>query len=310
MTEIRDLETKLRDLINTPRRRAQLMSNEPLFHQLCSALDVLGDTELALDAYVTPTSADLSPGETYLRVYGVLQVLYVQQDALEHIAESLSVAYHHPTELQDIRDIRNDSVGHPSRRGSGRAFNHIVRVTLSPKGFELWTFYTDAPPKRRRVDLLPLIERQRTLVSAALKDFVNRELSREMDHRERFRSAPLVAIFPKELDYMLEKSAEEINGSGTGIASGLVNQIGDAIAEFEQQLSERGELPGIKEAFSYHADPARHALSRLQEHFAHGARGEPVTQADAEAFLFRLGHAVTELRTLAQEIDDSYSSNT
>ena len=41
---------RLRDLINdTPRIKARLMNERPRWIEFCSALDVVGDTDLALD---------------------------------------------------------------------------------------------------------------------------------------------------------------------------------------------------------------------------------------------------------------------
>ena len=65
------------------------MSDESRFSKLCSALDVVGDTEAAIASYLGAENDSGSTGDLYLRFYGILQVLAVQQDALKHIAESL-----------------------------------------------------------------------------------------------------------------------------------------------------------------------------------------------------------------------------
>lgn len=311
MTLIDELETKLRNLINEPRRHADLRSDEHRFSQLCSALDVIGDTAAALDAYreSSPTSPPL--GEAYLRTYGVLQALIVQQDALQHVAESLAVDYSMPDDLREIREIRNDSVGHPSRRGAapGRAFNHISRVTLSQKGFDLLTFRPGPPTQHRTVDLLSLTEKQYLLVAAALRDFIQEEVDREADHRRRFRSTPLVEALPRPLDYTLQKIAEEAASSRRiGIAPNLIDSLAEAIDKLEQQLTDRGELPAIEDVVADHARPARHAIARLQQFFATDNEGA-VTANDADTFLSRLRHEIGELRKLAREIDSSYASD-
>jgi hypothetical protein len=64
-------------------------------------------------------------------VYGVLQVLYVQQDATRTIATCSGLSLEFPKELADIREVRNDSLGHPTGRGA-----FISRSTLSPDGFQ------------------------------------------------------------------------------------------------------------------------------------------------------------------------------
>ena len=60
------------------------------WNQLCSSLDAIGDTELAFDAYAAlPEPSD--EGTTYILVYGILQALVLQQDAVRHVAEALSI---------------------------------------------------------------------------------------------------------------------------------------------------------------------------------------------------------------------------
>lgn len=55
----------------------------------------------------------------YLRIYGALQAVYAQQDAIKYIALSigmpLSLKKDH-LKLYEVREIRNIVVGHPSRR--------------------------------------------------------------------------------------------------------------------------------------------------------------------------------------------------
>lgn len=311
MTLIDELEAKLRDLINSPRRHADLRSHEHRFSQLCSALDVIGDTAAALDAYRETSQTSPPLGEAYLRTYGVLQALIVQQDALQHVAESLAIDYSMPDDLREIRKIRNDSVGHPSRRDAapGRAFNHISRVTLSQKGFDLLTFRPGHPTQQRTIDLFSLIEKQCLLVAAALRDFVQEEVDREDDHRRRFRSTPLIEVLPGTLNYTLQKIAEEVAGSRSfGIAPRLIDSLAETIDKLEQNLTDRGELPAIEDVVAYHARPARHAMARLQQFFAMDNEGA-VTADDAETFLFRLRHEIGELRKLACEIDSSYASD-
>jgi hypothetical protein len=58
-----------------------------------------------------------SDGWSYLVVYGILQVLYVQQDAATMLAGCLKLPFELPDELVNIREIRNDSIGHAHGRG-------------------------------------------------------------------------------------------------------------------------------------------------------------------------------------------------
>ncbi len=84
-------ERRIRDLINEPRKRYTLIKKLGLWHQLCSCLDVIGDTELATTAY-TAQKLGANKGSAYLAAYGLLQALFLQQDAIFNLCESLEIS--------------------------------------------------------------------------------------------------------------------------------------------------------------------------------------------------------------------------
>jgi hypothetical protein len=117
METVRELETRVRDCINRPRVHHALYSNDSKgFFVVCSALDAIGDTVLAIDAYPGLQEA-AGYGERYLRLYGLLQAFFIQQDAARHILETLGLAFTGwGDDLGYVREIRNSAGGHPTRR--------------------------------------------------------------------------------------------------------------------------------------------------------------------------------------------------
>src|ERR1700730_14472350 len=106
---IDDQVQKIRSFINHHRRPAALLSSAANWHTLCSALDVIRDTELAFDAY-SDWSAVSDVGRRYLLVYGVLQALLTQQDAVKKVCEAFQFPLSFPPSMNKIREIRNDSM--------------------------------------------------------------------------------------------------------------------------------------------------------------------------------------------------------
>jgi len=88
MPSIEQQISQIRDLINKPRKQYLLLKNNRLWNQLCSSLDVVQDTDIAMEAYLRNAFPE-GEGEKYIRVYGILQVLVVQQDAARHLIASL-----------------------------------------------------------------------------------------------------------------------------------------------------------------------------------------------------------------------------
>lgn len=110
-------EGRIRDLINEPRTQYSRIKQKGLWQQLCSCLDVIGDTEIAIAAY-NAKKMDSGKGSLYLAVYGLLQSFVLQQDAVFHLGETLDIKgirSKYPR-LEQIREIRNDSIGHPTKR--------------------------------------------------------------------------------------------------------------------------------------------------------------------------------------------------
>ena len=126
------LSRQIRDYGHNPRHIERLHSIRFDWHQLWTALDIIDDVDLAIKAYV---DADFpsTPGEQYLRVFGIFQALFVQQDALRHFVEVILPGS--PIVLvdvlKDVREARNASVGHPSELSV--AAKYLLMASIAPR---------------------------------------------------------------------------------------------------------------------------------------------------------------------------------
>jgi hypothetical protein len=59
---------------------------------LCSCLDLIGDTDLAIAVYHQAEHPEHEGGK-YLLVYGILQTLFLQQAAVQNLCEALGIDY-------------------------------------------------------------------------------------------------------------------------------------------------------------------------------------------------------------------------
>src|SRR6266545_1500211 len=129
--------SRFRDLVNTPRRHHALVQRQRDFVLACSAMDILDDTILALNSYVKRDHQD--QGLAYLEIFGVLQALSVQQDAVTKLyriitGKPINLEALYP-DIKEVREIRVRVAGHPV---GGKAASHfMVRYTVSKRGFEL-----------------------------------------------------------------------------------------------------------------------------------------------------------------------------
>lgn len=172
MEATQDLLRRVRDLVNENATRSRLMKNHDEWLQLGSSLDTIGDCEMAISAYQSERDKSTnSPveklGSRYLRTYGVLQALFVQQDALLNLLEPLNAtvdldAY---PELKTIRDIRIRSVGHPTKRNRGKneppSYHGIVQISFADESFQLWSDSEAGSWQTESINILELIGQQR-----------------------------------------------------------------------------------------------------------------------------------------------------
>lgn len=111
-----------------------------------SALYVLEDTQLIQNLYkkgeivIKSQSSNLleEKAKNYLLIYGILQTLFIQQDAIINICASLNIfskIIHDNSELSYIKGIRNSSAGHPSNTRKDSSINFVSQTSVSQYHF-------------------------------------------------------------------------------------------------------------------------------------------------------------------------------
>jgi len=173
LQELGATSTKFRDLVNEPRLHRALFQDKEKFNRTCSAMDVIDDVLFALNSYKSNQHDD--QGTAYLEIYGVLQALTIQQDAVRElhsiiVGGSLNLEASYP-EVRAIRDIRVKAAGHPV---SGKNSSHfIVRHSVGKWGFELWSFDGNGNQTKERVNLRSLISNNTDALDSALRGIIS-----------------------------------------------------------------------------------------------------------------------------------------
>lgn len=155
------LNDNIRKFIKKHRYQSVYLDDRDVWNQICSSLDVLDDTQNAIRSYSKSMFPD-EIGAKYLLLYGLLQALFVQQDAIKHLSEALGFEYKKNSHLNEIREIRNNSVGHPTRRGRDNEtlhYYHIVQHSISKGGFSLIQ-YKGNNRHMVNIDLFEIIKKQ------------------------------------------------------------------------------------------------------------------------------------------------------
>ena len=334
---------EIRDFINEPRKQFNLLNDLKFWHQLCSSLDVIGDSDLAIDAYINSEFGE-DDGEKYLRLYGVLQALFLQQDAVTNLCESLGLQNNliaNP-KLKDIRDIRNDSIGHPTKRGNYKSYHFISRVTIKKSGFQLisnyenskttvWDISVNEEPcgKPQGINThitnttavtlwqatgnhqVDLIKEQREYLSEIFKKIINDLKAEEKAHKEKFKMEKLEAVFPDTFSYYIGKIFENI-GKSDRAQLGLmhVKLVKGVMDKLKESLQKRGIEIGTYDSIKDLYELLEYPITELELYFNRLiAEKEPrINDKTAYIFAYFIREHLSQLKEIVKEIDDEYSS--
>jgi len=319
---------EIRDFINNARRKYGLLENQAQWSQLCSCLDVIEDSDLAIDAYsslietVKAGGFGASDGERYLVVYGLLQALFAQQDAAFNLCEALKIpeTLNDYPRLKEIREIRNASVGHPTKKDRPKSrpisYNFISRPTLGLGGFQLLSNYSDGKSEFKNVSIHNLIADQKKYISDILT-LVKRKLEdEEVAHKEKFKTEKLAPILDCDYHFgtilgAVRTTHEPIEQDRLcALSAEYLKSIKQRLASFQESLARRGIGRQTQDYIDYVYELLEYSLDELERFFQSViSGGQPnINEKAAHIFTFFAEKQVAELRNMAREIDEDYSS--
>jgi len=306
---VRKQVNQIRQLINNPQKHYELRQNKELFSQLCSSLDFIENTEDAISAYTEKDFGEDKPSH-YLAVYGLLQAIYVQQDAVINLCESLGIKdkVNNYPKLKEIREIRNDTVGHPTHRepqkGKPVSYHHISQITLNKSGFTLASYFSDGSKVQfSDIKISELISEQSKYISDILTTLINNLEEEEKAHKEKFRMEKLLDIFSGISDYQIEKLSEGIfRDDCAQLADGVLDLVIDKLNQFREAIKRRNM--DFYERLQDKYELIEHAKTELRKYY----RGDTVVEKPtAKIYAIFLKHQFDELKAYAKEIDDEYA---
>jgi len=250
-------------------------------------------------------------GEQYLRIYGAMQGLFLQQDALLDLIKTI-----HPAKdirlndvLKDIREARNASVGHPTQlnRKGALSAHGIVRNSMTKDGFDLLSYPEIDGKMFQHIPVRELIEKQRAEAIRILTEVVDDLREQEQAHRAQFQEVKLVNSFD-QVSYAFEKLSEELRPNSPCVLSAwAAGQLRKTLDAFAARLKERGLSIEAYDSVEYLYDEIEHPLTQLTK-FINREASEIPSKETAAVFIAALRKFFDELRDIAREIDEEYAS--
>jgi hypothetical protein len=312
---LHDLTRWIRDYVGDPRHQPRLMADEFSWHQLCAAMDIIEDTDSAVDAYVGHDFPN-DTGEKYLRIYGILQGLYLQQDALVDLIDAIRpVRGINPTDvltdgLNRVRGARNVSIGHPTRHGRKPPFSThaIIQMSMRKEGFSLSSYPKKNSKPFQDIAVLKLIAKQRAETTRILLAVVEDLRERDENHRAQFREVKLMQAFD-HVSYAFENIFEELAGNSPGaMGKWGVDHLRKSLADLEKELQTRGLSIESYSSIQYlYRDEIEYPLTELRK-FLYREPSDIPSSRSASVYTDALRPYFDQLREIAREIDEEYAS--
>lgn len=309
VAEINELTNSVRGHINTHRYQSVLLDDSKTWNQICSSLDVIGDSLYAVESYDAKSFPE-DVGLKYIYTYGILQALFLMQDALRHLSEAFDISYELTGTLKEIRNIRNASIGHPTKQDQKgeRYYNYISRISMAKSGFDLMRSFGDREHVFVHVNLANACTDQLQGIIDAYRNIVQKLEEIDRMHKEKFKDNPLADIFSSAMGYFFEKISQGIHSHSYGdreFGHRNVELLKDTYEKFKAALVKRNEL---NEYTGFDLNEYFHAIGRLDEYLS--GSDTSMEEADARIYLSYLRHEHERFVAIAKEIDENYEIHT
>jgi len=266
---------------------------------------LIGDTTEAIVEYINSISKERS--SFYLEIYGILQAIYLQQDALASAAKALNIPVKFSKQLLTLRNIRNKIAGHPVKEKKRKicSYHFISRIESSKKRVKLLSIDSKTNEILFETFDIPFLILTQLKDGGIILENIVRELEDEARrHKLEYKNMKLIRHFNITSSYEISKIYESIHGNYPGeLALAYINNINSAVTDFENDLIERkllGNLPGVELAL----EEIKYPINRLMSHYQNG---EATLAVERNIFLFFVEKKLEELKIMATDLDVEYA---
>lgn len=242
-----ELIRKTRYHINRIEKQIELMGSREKWLRVTAALNVLEDTDCAITYYRESEYPNELNGQ-YLFTYGLLQALFVQEDAVNSINIALfdkevdfKVDY---PDAYAVREMRDDVVGHPTNRRN-KEFIYLAQHSLSKKGFEYFKAETgDNQSSHIDVNIEKAISDVASCVNTVLSAAIESLDNEFREYIDRHRNRKMKDIF-QQLEYAREKVLTADNMAEWGYES-TKNMVAKCEEELRLRYGDVDTVDGYK----------------------------------------------------------------
>ena len=308
MDSIFEAIREIRDIINSPLSKPELLKDKKNWNKLCSSLDNIEDSQHAINRY--QDLKGFQGYEGYLLLYGLIHAFYLQQDAINSLSRSLidkKINYkkEYP-KLYRIREIRNDSIGHPTNRKHGEYHVVINQNTINKTGFEYLIYNDDAKTKFEYVNLTKVINTQEELSIEILNkiySFLKKDIE---EHKSNFSGNKLSDLITSNNGYFFQKLYERCYSTRKPkdfTKANILYLKNDVFEKIMEGIKERYKTIDAIAGLEHQAEKIRYIFEELLKLLDKNKYSQGY---DAEILIDSLEHEFDELNELIKDIDREF----
>ncbi len=316
--------SKIRELTNKRILKSILLKNQKSWNLMCGSLDAIESTQMAVDSFSSFKDDIKDFGLDNLIIYGLFQALYVQQDSISNLCESIGIEFpkfkdaefeNKYPELYKVRQLRNKGIGHPSRDRS----NNTHSIINEDDSIQLFSFTENGIFSKKFYNISDCIEKQNHSLCLLLQQVIEKMISIEQEHKDKYMQNKFIGCFPEDSQYCIGKIFEAINiidakktkeseGQRIGRESKIdlalhhIETLTKAIHNFQEGFKERG-IEDI--SINHEIRDSLYPLEKLEGYFSKKSENNMNSQ-DARAYADSAEVHVLKLLEYARGIDDEY----
>lgn len=280
------------------------------WNKLWSASDNAEDTQVAIDEF-------MSRGTGKLGMYGVLQAMVVQQDAIMHIEEALGLV---PTQLQDtpemreIRTVRDETTGHPSGTRRNGVMSSYKDGTISYTSVSLaksssrvleYVIWSKDGNEFKKIDLEEAIKKQEEALCRVVDSVIERIQQMEEEHKKKFKDESVQAKLD-QTGYFIQKLWPHVEDrQHSEVCLGILR---DEYNAFKKAIKARYGHDVFEDSVG--RPSLTYTVEKIDKRFPKVEKmiliGQGVDKLDLEVYVESLDNAFEELREIAKEIDGEF----
>lgn len=293
----------IRNLLSEPFIFNELTKDTIKFNKCYASLDLLEDSEQAIEYYKNTDFEIDNYGQKYLFIYGLFEAFYIQERAIRCVIEIANINNDYVKieleKLGNIKELRNDIAGHPAFRDRKNYSTYLSQPSLFKEEIK---YRKSNETESITINITKKITIQEECILKILNKILEKILEIEKEHYLNFQEEKLYKLFETQYLYPREKIFNE-------------NDFDFALAKLKKIINDFKILLNKRYSNWEKLNTISYMIKDIDIIFEYFDKNKEVIITDIEVralikknFIENLVHKFDELEKISQEIDDEYEN--